>query len=135
MKVATLLNTAVAVSAGVSAAPLEPRSSFVQVALPAPQNWVAGGSLFPGQVIAGYHGELGNYTADAWSAYVLEKCKSYAACTSSITYSAINSGSTGGRYWFGFAFRGGATTVADYERDEEVGTAVADSTAYTITSL
>ncbi|GJC82521.1 hypothetical protein ColLi_05359 [Colletotrichum liriopes] len=128
MKVATLLNTAMAVSAGVSAAPLEPRSSFVQ-------NWVAGGSLFPGQVIAGYHGELGNYTADTWSAYVLEKCKSYTACTSSMTYSAINSGSTGGRYWFGFAFRGGATTVADYERDEEVGTAVADSKAYTITSL
>ncbi|KZL78849.1 hypothetical protein CI238_12822 [Colletotrichum incanum] len=135
MRLVAILNTVIAVSAGVSAAPLEPRSSFVQVTLPAPQNWVAGGSLFPGQVIAAYHAELKDYSADTWSAYVLEKCKGYTACTSSMSYSAINSGSTGGRYWFGYVFRGGATTVADYERDEEVENAVADSIAYTITSL
>ncbi|GKT49951.1 uncharacterized protein ColSpa_10132 [Colletotrichum spaethianum] len=134
MRLAAIVNTAIAVSAGVSAAPLEPRSSFVEVSLPAPHNWVPGGSLFPSQVIAAYHGDLGNYTAATWSAYVLEKCKSYTACTSSATYSGINSGSTGGRYWFGFVFRGGATTVANYERDEDAANAVADSKAYTITS-
>ncbi|KAJ6438450.1 aspartyl aminopeptidase [Purpureocillium lavendulum] len=33
---------------------------------------------------------------------------------------AINSGSTGGRYWFGTVFRGGPTTEADYVRSEGV---------------
>lgn len=45
---------------------------------------------------------------------------------------AINSGSTGGRYWFGHVFRGGATTVANYERDEEESDGVTDAIAYTI---
>ncbi|WQF90297.1 hypothetical protein CDEST_15311 [Colletotrichum destructivum] len=135
MRLAAIFSTALAASAGVSAAPLEPRSSFVQVPLPAPQNWAAGGSLFPGQIIAAYHADAKDYTADTWSAYVLEKCKGYTACTSSLSYSAINSGSTGGRFWFGFVFRGGATTVADYERVEEAESGVTDSIAYTITSL
>ncbi|KAK1961962.1 hypothetical protein LY78DRAFT_587599 [Colletotrichum sublineola] len=135
MRLISILGTAAAVaSTAVSAAPLEPRASFVQVPLPTPLNWVAGSSLFPSQIIAAYHGELGDYTADTWAAYVLEKCKGYTACTSSMSFSGINSGSTGGRYWFGYVFRGGATTVANYERDDEAEDAIGDSIAYTITA-
>ncbi|KAK1974936.1 hypothetical protein LZ30DRAFT_786648 [Colletotrichum cereale] len=134
MRFSAILGTVAAVAASVSAAPLEPRSSFVQVPLPAPLNWVAGAPLFPSQLIAGYNADLGDYTAETWAAYVLDKCKSFSACTSSMTFSGINSGSTGGRYWFGYVFRGGVTTVDSYERDDEAGDAIADSMAYTITA-
>ncbi|KAJ0160333.1 hypothetical protein CTA2_8148 [Colletotrichum tanaceti] len=87
MRLAAIVSTALAASAGVSAAPLEARSSFVEVPLPAPQNWSAGGSLFPGQLIAAYHADAKDYTANTWSAYVLEKCKGFTACTSSLSYS------------------------------------------------
>ncbi|KAK1596070.1 uncharacterized protein LY79DRAFT_667560 [Colletotrichum navitas] len=136
MRFESILATVAAVaSAGVSAAPLEPRNAtFVKVALPSPLNWVAGAPLFPSQVIASYHAELGDYTSDTWAAYVLEKCKTYTACTSSMTFSGINSGSTGGRYWFGYVFRGGATTLDDYDRDDEAEDAIGDSVAYTISA-
>ncbi|KAK2037098.1 hypothetical protein LZ31DRAFT_547099 [Colletotrichum somersetense] len=135
MRLSSILGTVAAVaSAAVSAAPLEPRAaSFAKVSLPAPLNWVAGASLFPSQIIASYHAEIADYTADAWAAYVLDKCKSYTACTSSMTFSGINSGSTGGRYWFGYVFRGGVTTVDDYDRDDAEEDAIGDSIAYTIT--
>lgn len=87
MKLASIFAVAIGASAGVSAAPLEPRASFVKVPLPEPLNWVAGRSLFPGNIIAGYSAGEGEYTAETWSAYILAKCQGYAACTSSITYS------------------------------------------------
>ncbi|KAK1995952.1 hypothetical protein LX36DRAFT_682706 [Colletotrichum falcatum] len=135
MRLASMIGAvAAAASAAVSAAPLEPRASFVEVPLPAPLNWVAGRSLFPSQVIASYNAEIGDYTADTWAAYVLGKCKGFAACTSSMSFSGINSGSTGGRYWFGYVYRGGATTVSNYERDAAAEDGIGDSIAYTITA-
>lgn len=57
--------------------------TFVRLNLTEPMNWVAGNSLFPGRVIAGYNAGLDQYTsAEAWASYVLEKCKGFEACTS-----------------------------------------------------
>ncbi|KAH8884375.1 hypothetical protein GQ53DRAFT_880134 [Thozetella sp. PMI_491] len=103
-------------------------ANFTKVTLEEPLNWIAGRRLFPGNIIAGYHDDLDNYTASAWATYVLDQCKGYTACTSAEAFQATNSGSTGGRYWFGYVYRGGPTTIADYVRDE----GVTDSVAYTI---
>lgn len=56
--------------------------NFTQVALTPPLNWIAGSSLFPSQIIAGYNAELAEYSAEEWSAYLLDTCKSFSACTS-----------------------------------------------------
>lgn len=56
--------------------------NFTQVALTPPLDWVAGNSLFPSQVIAGYNAPLDEYTAAEWSAHILEECKGFPACTS-----------------------------------------------------
>lgn len=60
---------------------------FVQVELADPQNWIAGPSLFPGDVIAGYHADMDQYDTDSWAEYVLEKCKGQNACDSTSSYS------------------------------------------------
>ncbi|CAG9985042.1 unnamed protein product [Clonostachys byssicola] len=111
-----------------------PRATFELVPLEDPQNWVAGNSLFPSNIIAGYHADYDAYDSQSWSSYVLEKCKAFAQCTSSETFSGmstpkrINSGTPKIRYWFGYVYRGGATTQANYERVD----GVEDSIAYTI---
>lgn len=56
--------------------------NFTQVALTPPLNWIAGSSLFPSQIIAGYNAELAEYSAEEWSAYLLDTCKTFSACTS-----------------------------------------------------
>lgn len=43
-----------------------------------------------------------------------------------------NSGSTGGRYWFGEVFRGGPTDESFYVRDTDTASNVTDSIAWTI---
>ncbi|CAG9936394.1 unnamed protein product [Clonostachys rosea f. rosea IK726] len=105
-----------------------PRATFALVPLEDPQNWVAGNSLFPSNIIAGYHADYDAYDSESWSNYVLEKCEAFAQCTSSETFSGINSGTPKIRYWFGYVYRGGATTQANYERAD----GVEDSIAYTI---
>lgn len=50
------------------------------------------------------------------------------------TYLGINSGSTGGRYWFGEVYRGGATTPAQYERETDASLGITNSIAYTVVS-
>ncbi|KAK7754888.1 hypothetical protein SLS62_003202 [Diatrype stigma] len=101
---------------------------FKKLELDTPLNWVAGASLFPGNVIAGFNSELSQYDAQGWADYVLDQCKQYSACTSTVSYQATNSGSTGGRFWFGYVFRGGPTTAEDYVRE----TGVEDSIVFTI---
>ncbi|KAK8051459.1 hypothetical protein PG993_002844 [Apiospora rasikravindrae] len=114
---------------------LEPRASFARVNLPAPANWMANRSLYPSNIIAAYNAEPAQYaSAESWAAYILAKCQGYRDCTSCISYSAINSGSTGGRYWFGEVYRGGATTPAQYERETDPSLGVTNSIAYTIVS-
>lgn len=51
-----------------------------------------------------------------------------------VTYCCLanNVGSTGGRYWFGYVFRGGPTTPNDYVRDSDEEAEVEDSAVYTI---
>jgi hypothetical protein len=56
--------------------------NFTQVALTPPLNWIAGNSLFPSQIIAGYNAELAEYTAEEWSAHMLDACEGFEACTS-----------------------------------------------------
>jgi hypothetical protein len=120
-----------------------------RLALPDPQDWSVGDRLFPAQVIAGYNDDYDKYTNETWAAYIVAKCRRQQACTSAISNSgktdsktvggvrpaaeahllvAINSGTPKDRYWFGYTFRGGATTAEDYERVD----GVEDSVVYTI---
>ncbi|SMY20882.1 unnamed protein product [Zymoseptoria tritici ST99CH_1A5] len=98
---------------------------FTQLELP---GWDAGDRLFPANVIAGYHDDYNNQTAKSWSHHVLERCRTFEDGTSTISYSAINSGTPKDRYWFGFCFRGGRTTATDYVLVD----GVQDSIVYTI---
>ncbi|VUC32282.1 unnamed protein product [Clonostachys rosea] len=100
---------------------------YIRVLLEEPQKWVAGSRLFPGNVIAGYNAGLGDYNAESWSNYVFEKCKSFDQCTSSLAFSAINSGTPKTEALFGYVFRGGPTTQKDYKRVEGVKNSVAYS--------
>lgn len=99
-----------------------------------------GPRLFPTNIITGYHANLTQYKKESWAQYVKGQCERFSACTSSITYSgkkimcpysilrfeksindcfvAVNLGTPPDRFWFGYAFRGGATTEADYARVE-----------------
>ncbi|KAI1075667.1 hypothetical protein F5B20DRAFT_594806 [Whalleya microplaca] len=104
------------------------KASFEKVDLKPPLDWTAGESLFPFKVIAGYNANLSEYDHQTWADYVLGECKKYDSCTSCISNQATNSGSTGGRFWFGYSFSGGATSPADYKRNPDV----TDSIAYTI---
>ncbi|KAB8271310.1 hypothetical protein BDV30DRAFT_148780 [Aspergillus minisclerotigenes] len=105
---------------------------LVRLHLPPPHNWVAGPHLFPGKVIAGYHANLDEHNAKGWHEYINQKCEKFHACTSTVSFSANNVGSTGGRYWFGYVFRGDPTTPNDYVRDSDEEAEVEDSAVYTI---
>ncbi|KAE8413755.1 hypothetical protein BDV36DRAFT_299638 [Aspergillus pseudocaelatus] len=85
--------------------------------LPPPDSWVVGPRLFPRKVIAGYHADLDEHDAKGWHEYTNQKCEKFHACTSTISFNANNVGSTGGRYWFGYGFRGGPTAPDDYVKD------------------
>ncbi|KAL5428072.1 hypothetical protein PMIN04_001015 [Paraphaeosphaeria minitans] len=107
-------------------------ASFAPVALTPPLNWMADSSLFPGNIIAGYNANLTEYDAASWGARVLAACASFTACTSALAFQATNSDSTGGRFWFGYAFRGGPTDESFYERDDDPYGGVTESAAWTI---
>ncbi|KAF4580552.1 hypothetical protein EYR38_003151 [Pleurotus pulmonarius] len=94
-------------------------NGFKRLDIPS-DGYSAGRSLFPGRVMAGYNAELDKYDADSWASYIVEECKAFGGDTTAVSYSAINSGHTGGRFWFGYAFSGGDTTVADFEKDDAV---------------
>ena len=115
---------------------------FYPVVLPPPENWVPGPQLFPYQVIAGYNADYKDYNADTWAKYILEKAEGFDQATSCSSCSggrffllglipfdvqnwldvipAINSGTPKDRFWFGYVFRGGHVTVADFKREEGV---------------
>ncbi len=72
-------------------------------------------------------------TTEQWSAHELTYVPdvllySWMPISADTANTATNSGSTGGRYWFGYLFRGGPTTSEDYERHD----AVEDSIVYTL---
>ncbi|KAJ8507245.1 hypothetical protein ONZ45_g10375 [Pleurotus djamor] len=96
--------------------------SFSQVTDIPADGYCAGYTLFPGCVIAGCNGEYDQYNADTWATHVLEWCTEEFADLGPITavsYSATNSGDTGGRFWFGYAFASIAT-IDDFEKDGDV---------------
>ncbi|PHH85086.1 hypothetical protein CDD83_920 [Cordyceps sp. RAO-2017] len=79
MKTAALL----AALAPIALAALQP------LALAPPADWAAGSRLFPAEVIAGYHANLTTHTRDSWAAYVLEQCRGFDACDSTVSYSEV----------------------------------------------
>ncbi|KHN94069.1 uncharacterized protein MAM_08078 [Metarhizium album ARSEF 1941] len=93
---------------------------FERLHLPSPQNWIAGSRLFPGSIIAGYNADYDKYDAKSWAQHVLTQCKGYEACTSSLSFSGINSGTPKERAWFGYVFRGGKTKESDFQRADDV---------------
>lgn len=124
-------------------------ASFKPVELDEPLNWTADDYLFPGNVIAGYNANLTEYNATTWGTHVLAACMSFTACTSALAFegmmkpreqhvtksnedTANNSGDTGGRFWFGYAFRGGPTDQSFYEREDDPHFDVKNSAAWTI---
>ncbi|KAI8803279.1 hypothetical protein BJ742DRAFT_506162 [Cladochytrium replicatum] len=125
-----------AISAAPISAQLEARqvntAVFVKVPLAEPLNWIAGSRLFPSNIIAGYHADLSEYNEDGYVAYILAQCRTFKDCTSFEIFQGNNSGSDGGRFWFGYVYRGGATNPAWYERYDDPTAAVTNSVAYTI---
>ncbi|CAN8096116.1 unnamed protein product [Discula destructiva] len=109
-------------------------ANFTSVYLTPPLNWVVGPYLWPAEIIAGYNELVDgtDWTAETWDAHILAECESYTACTSSISWQGINSGSTGGTYWYGYVFRGGATDESFYVRDTDEAANVTLSKAWTI---
>ncbi|KAL8383249.1 hypothetical protein RB595_006819 [Gaeumannomyces hyphopodioides] len=105
---------------------------LVKVDLPAPNNWLTTSRLYPSNLIAGYNAAVAAYDAESWNAHILEKCQSFRDCTSTASWQGTNSGSTGGRYWFGEVYRGGPTTAADYERVPDAAFGITNSQMYTI---
>jgi hypothetical protein len=70
------------------ASPIEQaRARFVQFDFEPPLNWLAGPSLVPSKIIAGYHADLAKYNAASWADFVLHKCTTYTVCTSTSSYS------------------------------------------------
>ncbi|KAF2480206.1 hypothetical protein BDY17DRAFT_256158 [Neohortaea acidophila] len=103
------------------------KATFCPVSLPG-GHYEAGPSLFPGNVIKGINAKYSKYDQESWGQHVLSECEKEPACTSSLGFAAVNSGSTGGKFWFGYTFRGGPTTTANYTESA----AASDATAYTI---
>src|SRR5690349_15101154 len=60
--------------------------TFEQVSLEEPLDWIAGGRLFPGYVIAGYNTPFSSVNATDWADKILGICESIPTCTSSLTY-------------------------------------------------
>lgn len=63
-------------------------ANFTPVALTPPLNWIVGTYLFPTEIIAGYNDAVvgTNWTQETWDANILAACKTYTACTSSISW-------------------------------------------------
>ncbi|KAI9327602.1 hypothetical protein DFJ73DRAFT_800841 [Zopfochytrium polystomum] len=104
---------------------------FTPVALAPPLNYLAASKLIP-RIIAGYNADIAAYNATGWANHVLDQCRTYKLCTAALSFQAQNSGSTGGQYWFGYVYKGGAVTAADFERDDDPVDNVKDSYAFTV---
>ncbi|PHH71775.1 hypothetical protein CDD80_5002 [Ophiocordyceps camponoti-rufipedis] len=89
---------------------------------PGLEHMVAGQRLFPANVIAGFNADYSEYNASSWAKYVLAQCQGQfnASCDSTISLSAINSGTPKTRDWFGYVFRGGVPSKSDYHKAEQV---------------
>lgn len=59
---------------------------FVPVNLPAPENWIAGTTLFPGRVLKGYNADLSAWDEQGWADHVLDQCKADPDCTGSFVF-------------------------------------------------
>ncbi|PHH65575.1 hypothetical protein CDD81_2010 [Ophiocordyceps australis] len=135
MKATTIFSIAMAAQAA-TAAPMADNTmavdgEFKRLDLAEPLNWISGETLLPGRVMRGFHGDEHQYDAESWAQYILENCINTPGCKSTISFSAINSGSVGGRYWFGYTFSK-AATPDDYKRSTEKQYGVQASIAYSL---
>lgn len=62
-------------------------ADYVPVPLEKPLEWSAGRRLFPGNVIAGYNAGYEDYDKDTWAKHVLQQCKTFTACESTLSLS------------------------------------------------
>ncbi|KAF4582259.1 hypothetical protein GQ602_006883 [Ophiocordyceps camponoti-floridani] len=95
---------------------------YKRLDFPGLNNMDPGPRLFPANVIAGFNADYNEYNASSWAEYILAQCRGQfnASCDSTISYSAINSGSPPIRYWFGYVFRGGIPSKSDYQKADQV---------------
>jgi len=80
--------------------------------IPIPSNSVAGPKLFPSRVLSGFQQDLESEIP--FQAFMIDKALSTPAATVVYWCIANNSGSTGGRYWFGYLFGGGRASPSDF---------------------
>jgi len=95
-----------------------------------PDDAIADDKIFPGRVLSGYHAPITSQIA--WEAYLRAQAQDIPAVTGFYWCNANNSGSTGGRYWFGYLFGGGPIDSSDFVRDESKKADVTGARAFTI---
>ena len=78
---------ALALATMASAAPQSPKK-FTRVPLPG-DNYVAGKTLFPGNVIEGYDDDYDTWNKDTWAQHMLDQCKTFDNCTSTLSFSGM----------------------------------------------
>ncbi|KAE8312078.1 hypothetical protein BDV41DRAFT_577918 [Aspergillus transmontanensis] len=131
MKLFYTLPSALLFVTGLSS-PLHTNNDYFPVDLPPPDNWIAGPRIFPSQVLpnGGFHADYDKYNADTWAEYVNSQCENLDG-RSTISFAAINSGSSPKcLFWFGYCF-GVSSTPDDYKRDINPQNAVQGSRAFT----
>jgi len=80
--------------------------------VPIPHNSMAGPTIFPSRVLYGYNQPATSQIS--FPALMISKALSTPQATAVYWCLANNSGSTGGRYWFGYLFIGGPVCASDF---------------------
>jgi len=77
-----------------------------------PRDGMAAKSIFPSRVLAGYNQPVTSQIA--FVALMVSRALSTPGATAMYYCIANNSGSTGGRYWFGYLFQDGPVSSDDF---------------------
>jgi len=86
------------------------RKVFLPVSIPT--DAMPNRNISPGRVLAGYN--LPVTSEIAFGAYMMSQAQANPLATGVYWCTALNSGSTGGRYWFGYLFSGGPISSDDF---------------------